>query len=357
MPLPIRTTLTDVDVVCRYLATKPTGATSAESRAVVDRKHLDGRKLAALNYWGLIEDAGNKMKLTDRGRRVVKDGGAARTEVMLEIVREVPPYLAVVERAAHRCEDTLSATEVAAHWHEHFRNEGSDSDTTLTAQAVCFFHVAEGADLGKQVVGRRGQPTRFEFDVDRLQVFSNGSAESVDSRNRDSSGFENEPDDPIATPETNDSDVNEELGGAPVGRNCVFITHGSNSKILEQVKELVAYGRFEPVVAKEHETAAKPVPQKVIDDMKTCRAAVIHVGAEGVLYDEAGVEVPQINGNVLIEIGAAMALYGSEFILLVQQGVNLPSNLQGLYECRYEGEELNMAAIMKLLKALSGFGK
>ncbi len=357
MSLPIRTTLRDVDIVCRYLATKPTGATSAESKAVVDRKHLDGRKLAALNYWGLVEDAGNKMKLTDRGRRAVKDSGATRTEVMLEIVRQVPPYLAVVERAASRSEDTPSTTEVAAHWHEHFRNDCSDSDTTLTAQAVCFFHVAEGADLGRHVVGRRGQPTRFEFDADRLQAFSNGAAESVDSRNEDSTGLANEPDDLIATSETSHSDVNKNVGGGADRGDRVFITHGSNSKILEQVKELVAYGRFEPVVAKEHETAAKPVPQKVIDDMRTCRAAVIHVGAEGVLYDKAGGEVPQINGNVLIEIGAAMALYGGAFILLVQQGVNLPSNLQGLYECRYEGEELNMAAIMKLLKALSGFGK
>ena len=111
------------------------------------------------------------------------------------------------------------------------------------------------------------------------------------------------------------------------------------------------------MVAKEHETAAKPVPQKVIDDMRTCKAAVIHVGAEGVLYDKAGAEVPQINGNVLIEIGAAMALSSGAFILLVQQGVDLPSNLQELYECRYEGEELNMPATMKLLKALRRFGK
>ena len=44
--------------------------------------------------------------------------------------------------------------------------------------------------------------------------------------------------------------------------NRVFITHGRNKKILEQVKEIVAYGKFEPVVAQEHETTAKPVPEK-----------------------------------------------------------------------------------------------
>ena len=143
----------------------------------------------------------------------------------------------------------------------------------------------------------------------------------------------------------------------PLGEttNRVFITHGKNRKILGQVKELVAYGKFEPVVAQDHETAAKPVPKKVMDDMRSCRAAVIHVGSEGVLNDKDGKEVTQINGNVLIEIGAAMALYGENFILLVEEGVKLPSNLQGLYECRYEGDELNMPATMKLLKAFSEF--
>ena len=135
----------------------------------------------------------------------------------------------------------------------------------------------------------------------------------------------------------------------------VFVTHGKNRKILEQVKELLAYGKFEPVVALEHVTGAKPVPKKIMDDMRTCGAAVIHVSDEGVLLNEKGDKVQRINENVLIEIGAAMALYGDKFVLLVEEGVSLPSNLQGLYECRYKGGELNMEAIMKLLKAFNDF--
>ena len=125
--------------------------------------------------------------------------------------------------------------------------------------------------------------------------------------------------------------------------------------ILDEVKQIVTYGKFEPVVAMEHETSAKPVPEKVMDDMRSCGSAVIHVSVDRILYDEDGNEIPQINGNVLIEVGAAMALYGNKFILLVEEGVNLPSNLQGLYECRYEGDGLNMSATMKLLEAFNDF--
>ena len=105
----------------------------------------------------------------------------------------------------------------------------------------------------------------------------------------------------------------------------------------------------------EHETAAKPVPQKVMDDMRTCKAAVIHVDSERAFMDENGEVVELINENVLIEIGAAMALYGDNFVLLVEESVDLPSNLQGLYECRYKGDELNMTAVMKLLEAFNEF--
>ena len=166
-----------------------------------------------------------------------------------------------------------------------------------------------------------------------------------------------------APDEVNAADEIVDSGAAQIGTpekatdrgNRVFITHGRNRKILDQVKELVAFGKFEPVVAQERETAAKPVPYKVMDDMRDCQAAVIHVGVDGMLFDKDGNEVPQINENVLIEIGAAMALYGLNFILLVEDGVRLPSNLQGLYECRYSGDELNMTATMKLLKAFNEF--
>ncbi len=134
----------------------------------------------------------------------------------------------------------------------------------------------------------------------------------------------------------------------------VFITHGKNSQILEQIKKVVVLGGFEPVVSTQRETAAKPVPDKVMDDMRSCGAAVIHVGSEGVLKDADGTEHPQTNPNVLIEIGAAMALYKGRFILVVEDGVKLPSNLQGLYETRYRGTSIEFDAGMKILEALRG---
>ena len=87
--------------------------------------------------------------------------------------------------------------------------------------------------------------------------------------------------------------------------------------------------------------------------MRSCGAAIIHVADEMKLMDQTANEHVIINPNVLIEIGAAMALYGRRFILLVKDGVELPSNLQGLYQVRYKGEVLDGEATIKLLEAIN----
>lgn len=135
----------------------------------------------------------------------------------------------------------------------------------------------------------------------------------------------------------------------------VFISHGKQKSIVSQIKELLEFGNFDPIVSVEREATAIPVPEKVFEDMRSCGAGVIHVGAEGEYLDRDGNKLTKINENVLIEIGAAMALYGKKVILLVEKGVALPSNLQGLYRCDFDGDRLDYEATMKLLKTFSQF--
>ena len=136
-------------------------------------------------------------------------------------------------------------------------------------------------------------------------------------------------------------------------RRRVFITHGKNRNLVEPVKKLLEYGELLPVISVERQSVSKPVPEKVMDDMRSCGAAIIHVDADSTITDrDSGVEHVLLNPNVLIEIGAAMAHYGKRFILLVRDGVKLPSNLQGLYEVRYAGETLDASSTIRLLEAI-----
>ena len=135
--------------------------------------------------------------------------------------------------------------------------------------------------------------------------------------------------------------------------NRVFITHGKNRDLIEPIKRLLAFGELVPVVAAENQSVSQPVPDKVMGDMRSCSAAIIHVDAEQRLLDKDANEQIVLNPNVLIEIGAAMALFGRRFILLVREGVRLPSNLQGLYEVRYSDAGFDSDATIRLLQAIT----
>jgi len=344
MALPVRTTLDDVVVVCKYLSGKPTGASLDEARKILDAKHLEARKLSALRRWGLIEHNDGRFKVTALGRTASRpDGLVAATR---QVVREVAQYNVIVERAAHRADTHISTTDVASYWHEHFRDDVGDSEDQLVEGVLAFFQLAVGAGLGAVVLGRKGSPTRFTFDAAALKSYS--EAATVDTTPIEAEAEPALPgsrNGPAVAPAALATAVKPDTSN-----RRVFITHGKNKSMLDQLKEIVRFGKFEPIVAAERETVSKPVPDKVMDDMRSCFASIIHVTAEEELIDAAGNARRILNENVLIEIGASMALYGRNFVLLVESGVRMPSNLQGLYECRYSGDSLDGAATMKLLK-------
>jgi predicted nucleotide-binding protein len=132
-----------------------------------------------------------------------------------------------------------------------------------------------------------------------------------------------------------------------------FIAHSKNDKILEQLKEILDFGQFEYIIAEEVETAAIPIPEKIFGLMKKCNCAIINISADE--QEKLPDDSYKINENVLIEIGASFLNYDKKVILLVDKRIILPSNLQGLYKCEYEGDELPFSLFGKLSKALKGF--
>jgi hypothetical protein len=155
IPLPIQADLADIEAVCGYLVTRPDGAGPAD---LIDENALDRRKLSALKFWGLIEDTGAKLRLSERGRLVARDNGADRIAALRQVVASIAPYVSVIARAVQNKEVIVRSAEVASHWHQHFWSY-TQLDI-LNYQIVCFFRLAEGADLGRLVVGRKGQQTR-----------------------------------------------------------------------------------------------------------------------------------------------------------------------------------------------------
>lgn len=363
MALPILTTSDDVNGITGYLRNKPTGATMAEAKAALGGPALDGRKVAAFQFWQILTKDGDRLKLTPRGWELARKS-KAETVVFREVLDSIPAYRSALEWAFHQKMDSVTNVDVAAHCHEHHTDAvGTDNENTIKDQPVCFFRLCAGAGLGQMIVGRRGQPTRFNFDKDALAKYIEaGPSEppwveppNVDTEQPAETGVNRQLSTELEKLEASAiHDKHEES----VERRSeealkVFISHGKNTELVEQVETLLGLADIDSEVAVKEETAAIPVPDKVFNAMKRCTAAIIVVSVDESHKDVKGQYT--INENVLIEIGAAFVLYDKRVVLLWDRRLNVPSNLQGLYRCEFEGDDLNWGAGMKLMKAIKGF--
>lgn len=357
------TSTEDVEKIVEYLKSKPTGATKEEAESVVQSKLLDGRKLSGYEAWGFIEvtDDG-RMRLKDRGRRLARRSDTPPS-IYREAIGSVRAYRSAVEWAHHQGFEEIIADDLAAHWYEYNKSDlGTDAETTIRAMVTCFFDLADGAELGNYVRGRSGKPTRLELDRSAILAFiEEGPQEPPWS----DAAAEEEPEEEDAdeeVPDDEEVDWDEEEtppppSEEPVDRTeplRVFISHGQNMDIVDQVKTILELAEIEYEVAVEEETSAIPVPEKVMRAMRRCSAGVICVSVEE--GDDVGEDGEwTVNQNVLIEIGAAFVLYEQKVVLLWDRRLDVPSNLQGLYRCEYEGNELSWGAGTKLMKAIRGF--
>jgi hypothetical protein len=354
--LPIFTTPDDVREIVRYLRTKPTGASMAEAKAAVKKVLLDPRKLNGYEAWGFISRSGDRLILTQRGWDLSRKPDR-EIELFRDAISEHTPYRSVLEWAHFQAFDALSNVEAAAHWHEHHRVElGNAVDNTIKDAAVCFFHLCTASNLGTLTFGRNQSPTRLVLNHAEIKAYVEAGPVTPPWEPA------TDPDPAIKMESTVDAEIDPREGVKEPGREQgnrggealrVFIAHGKNMEIVEQVQTMLQLADIESEVAEAEESTAIPVPEKVLNAMRRCRAGIITVTVDEGKKDSSGNYT--VNENVLIEIGAAFVLYDRRVVLLWDKRIAIPSNLQGLYRCEFEGEELSWSAGMKLMKAIQGF--
>lgn len=353
MALPIRTTIDDIREVCRYFATKPTGATVSEAKAVLDPKRLDGRKLTALKFWLLIdEQEDGKLKLTPDGRRLAK-GGEDEREVLLSVIRRVPAYSAIIERAAHRHEDSLDTTEVAAHWYDHFRNDVSSNDKILNDEAVCFFHVAAGASLGTVIAGRKGKATRFSFLAEALRAYISGGVTPMATEST-TVAVEADTEEIAGEDSTTHAPLAPEQPTITTLGQGIFIAHGKNKKPLDQLKKILDEFHITYKVAVDEPNLGRPISGKIREIMHACNCAILIFTADEEFRDLSGNTIWRPSENVVYELGAAAFLYDNRIVILKEAGVTFPSNFSDLGHISFEKDQLDAKA-MEVFKELVGF--
>lgn len=151
----------------------------------------------------------------------------------------------------HQGLDAVTTADVGSQWHEHHATAlGTDNETTIRDNVITFFHLADAAGLGTLTLGRRGQPTRLSLDKTKLKDYVEAGpsappwTESVEEAVEDKAHGES------ASPEAEAEDAQPrvEHAQAPApGQEAlrVFIAHGKNMDIVEQVQTMLEIAEIE----------------------------------------------------------------------------------------------------------------
>ncbi len=189
MQLPIMASPEDMIQFAKYLNTKVSGSTIEDARAAVDKKLVDPRKINAYIAWGMLIRDSEKFKLSDRGKRLVKAQNDEEIKyIYQEVIRELEAYYGVIEWLSYKRDRQLSVTnvEVAEYWHDTKKYDmANENDNTMKDRAVCFFKVCETAGFGKLYIGRRGQYTRLELNLEAISDFMRNSGELLNTEEED----------------------------------------------------------------------------------------------------------------------------------------------------------------------------
>lgn len=359
MTLPLKTTADDVKNIVGYLKNKPAGATIAEAKAALGSATLDGRKVSAYQTWRVVSKEGDRLKLTTLGWELARNPDS-EADVFRQILDSIVPYRSILEWVHHQGFDAVTGSDVGAQWHSHHADVlGTDNENTIRDNSVTFFYLAEAAGFGTLTLGRRGQQTRLEVNKTALKAHIEAGPSAppwtspVDPPGDEEQGDETPEEEEVIEEGSPENGDEPPTPPPPLERLRAFIAHSDNMGIVEQVETMLDVANIEHEVAEDEETTAIPVPDKVFDAMRRCDVGVIVVSASEKHKNEAGDYT--INENVLIEIGAAFLLYDRQVVLVWDKRLPIPSNLQGLYRCEYDGDELSWPTGMKLMKAIRNF--
>lgn len=183
MLLPYKITPWEIETICAYLARKPEGATGARVSARLYTGDSGNHRRSACRWLGFIEEAADqKLKVTKRGRDLVRNSGRNKPRCYREAIADLPAYRALVEWAASGGMRVVETSHVSDFWHQRFPSLVSGSQISSRRQAIVLFRLMERASLGRLIIGGGmvGRRTRFTFDAEQSRAFLEESAISRD---------------------------------------------------------------------------------------------------------------------------------------------------------------------------------
>ena len=298
--LPGLATVNDIREVVQFLKRHEGGVTIVQALDSLRKRAFDPRKLEAYDSWGIVVKNGDRIRLSDLGWEIARLR-AAEANIFRGLLTQNPIYWLTLEWIQQQELKLISYVELSSFWRESTQaGLQSASDEELESSAASFLQICHAADLGVLLVGRKGTPTRLHLYPDELATFVN------DAGPGDVATFK-------LVPETVRTNFRSTL------KPRVFINCASGTNSIKRLLEIFT------LAAVDHEFAGSATVEQAttaanLDRMKHCDTAII------VLTSEAWNEHGDLSSQTLLELGAAVMHFKDKLVVLVQNGLSLPTD-------------------------------
>lgn len=347
--LPILATAGDVREVVRYLKKKPSGVSIVEAMDDVKRCVFEPRKVAAYEFWGIVErQGGDRLHLTQLGWEFARKL-APESEAYRAVLDNAAPYRAALEWMHAENHELVTHTQVAAYWQEFYPSATGQNQKAVESSVVCFFHLCQAAEIGTVTIGKRGQPARLRVEREELAAFVEGRlTDSTPQVGATGTG-------PTILPKLM---LSSRAAVAPHGaasseQKHFLILCRRAARVVGQLEVTLELLDIESHAVIGNETDTLQVSGEMFQAMRQCDAALIVVTPEDCREDGIGGYV--LKQNILIEINTAFVLYDRRIVLVWNCRMPLPDTLSSLHHFTLEGDELTWEAGVRLMQVVKEF--
>ncbi|MBA7571314.1 MAG: hypothetical protein GH159_03930 [Dehalococcoidia bacterium] len=134
-----------------------------------------------------------------------------------------------------------------------------------------------------------------------------------------------------------------------------FIAHGGRSGVLDKLREFIEALGIKPVIVELSPTRGMTVDEKVDKHIKDADCGIV-LATKGGIVDTRGSEKKQHPRlNVVDELERLRAAFPEKTILLLERGVDLPSNVSGLTYEPFVGQSMDRA-FSAIARELTAYG-
>lgn len=333
--LPILANANDLREVVKFFKHKPHGVSAIELMNAEPRRVFDARKIAAYEFWGILQRTEDRLQLTALGEDLAKNT-EAECEIHRKILRSIPAYLKAVEWIYLQKLEIATFHDVANFWEMSDNNFhlSEDNEDNIESVIVSFFSICHAAELGTATIGKRGQPARLNIRFDQIRAFLKHPAESFE-----------------VLPST-DFSPNEvfqlnQIHGENIGR--IYISAGNRQTEIESLRVALELADFESVSfgAEASENGFLSNPR--LGAMKQCQAAIFLLDEQDFAVKNAS---PLLHCARVTEISVAQALFDARVVVLWNSKQKTPDILRQIGLNFFKDENLDWETNVRLVKCL-----